>query len=98
MMYLYKLFSQIMRNKVWLLIPGVAPDKIAHFCAGVIIASTIALFNPLYAILTVVLIAIGKEWMDMLTLRGCMDYKDAVATITGGIIGCLLVVFLKLLV
>lgn len=62
-----------------------ALDKQAHFWAGMAIYGlSVAVLYPLYAIDPVVVAAIGKELWDSRTHYA--DWRDAVATVAGGLV------------
>lgn len=58
-------------------------DKQLHFLVGALLASLAYPFGYIASIVTVVLIAFGKEAWDA-TGRGTPDIWDAIVTIIGG--------------
>ena len=60
-------------------------DKLLHFIAGVLIYQSTVWFIGYYAIIPVVICAIGKEVYDRY-YGGTVDVYDTVATILGGIV------------
>lgn len=60
-------------------------DKLLHFIVGVIIYQSTFWFIGYYALLLVVLCAIGKEIYDHFC-NGTVDAYDIIATILGGVI------------
>ena len=60
-------------------------DKLLHFIAGVLIYQSTVWFVWYYAIIPVVICALGKEVYDNY-YGGTVDVYDALATITGGLV------------
>lgn len=67
------------------MIKNIPLDKQAHFWAGMAIYGlTVAVFPMFYAMLPVLLAAIGKELWDKRT--HAPDWMDAAATAAGGVV------------
>ncbi len=65
-------------------------DKKAHMWAGLAVYLAVHLFfGPTWAIVAVVVAAIGKEIYDHF-FGGTVDEYDIVATLTGGVVGAIL--------
>lgn len=64
-------------------------DKLLHYVVGTVVYSLCSLFIGMYAIVIVLVIAIGKEVYDYVSKKGTPEYMDAVATVLGGVIGLL---------
>lgn len=64
-------------------------DKTGHFIAGVLIYyTTLHFIDPFVGLLSVAVVAVGKEVFDCLHRdKHTPDMWDAVATLLGGIIG-----------
>ena len=60
-------------------------DKANHAFQGLLIYSLIALYNPLIAIIVVLVIGVGKEILDKY-IGGTVDKWDTVATVAAPII------------
>ena len=56
-------------------------DKANHAFYGLLIYSLVAMYNPLVAVLVVLVVGAGKEVLDKYT-NGTVDKWDFVATIT----------------
>lgn len=69
------------------LVNKIPKDKLLHFIVGVIIYQSTFWFIGYYALLLVVLCAIGKEIYDHY-FGGTVDKYDALFTILGGILVC----------
>lgn len=63
----------------------VEKDKLLHFIAGIIIYQSTVWFAGYYALLIVLIAAIGKEIYDHFC-NGTVDAYDIIATILGGTI------------
>lgn len=61
-------------------------DKLLHYVAGTIIYALCSLFIGLYAIVIVLVIAIGKEVYDYVSKKGTPEYMDIIATVLGGLV------------
>ena len=55
-------------------------DKLLHSFYGTVIYLLLSLFSPIFAILTVIFVAIAKEVYDEIVFSG-FDWKDIIATI-----------------
>lgn len=63
---------------------GIPLDKRAHLLGGFVIHSVfLYLLSPLSALVPVIIAAVGKEYYDSNTHPA--DWKDALATVLGGI-------------
>ncbi len=60
-------------------------DKLLHFIAGVVIFLIANCFMG-FAIIPVIVIAIGKEVYDLKVKKSRMDFWDIVATVAGGVL------------
>ena len=58
-------------------------DKLLHFVAGSLIYASTSWFLGYYALVLVVVVAVGKEVYDHY-YNGTVDVWDAVATVLGG--------------
>lgn len=67
-------------------------DKITHFLGGAVIVALAAPFSPVIALVSLVLIALLKEIIDEVVYGG-FDGRDLVATLFGGALMALWVVF-----
>ena len=56
-------------------------DKLLHSFYGTVIYLLLSLFSPIFAILTVIFVAIAKEIYDEIVYGG-FDWKDIIATIS----------------
>lgn len=63
-------------------------DKVAHFAGGAIIAGLLyPTFGLGYALLSVTLVAVGKEYIyDRIVPKHTTDPMDALATMAGGLL------------
>lgn len=64
----------------------IAQDKLMHYAVGTVVYSLCSLFLGMYALGVVVVVAVGKEAYDCYTKKGTPEYKDAVATVLGGLV------------
>jgi hypothetical protein len=61
-------------------------DKANHFIAGTLIYVLSAIiFSPIFAIIPLVMIALGKETYDYITKKGTPDVIDFLFTILGAL-------------
>ena len=67
------------------LLEKIEKDKLLHFVAGVLIYQSTVWFIGYYAIIPVVICALGKEVYDHY-YGGTVDGYDAVTTIVGGLV------------
>lgn len=72
-----------------------AYDKLLHFIAGTYIYLIFAIFlHPALALLGVVIIGVGKEFIwDKHLANGCLEIKDFIYTFAGGLMSLLLTMF-----
>lgn len=79
--YLEQLFGIISR---------VPPDKLGHFVGGVLIYTVTHFINSFIGLTIVILFALAKEGYDAMHRdRHTPEWKDAIATILGGITGAI---------
>ena len=67
------------------LVEKIAKDKLLHFVAGVLVYALTAWILGVYALIAVVIVAIGKEVYDS-HYGGTVDVYDALATMAGGLV------------
>lgn len=65
-------------------------DKALHAAAGLVIGSGVyfTTMDPTVAVGSVAVVALLKEVYDFVSKKGFASYKDFVATLAGGVIGC----------
>ena len=66
------------------LLEKIEKDKLLHFVAGSLVYASTAWFLGYYALVLVVVVAVGKEVYDHY-YNGTVDVYDAVATVLGGV-------------
>ena len=72
-------------------------DKVLHFTAGFLIALLAGcILDPITGFLTAAIIGAAKEIWDYFG-HGTSDRDDLIATVQGGVIGCLLLILLRML-
>ncbi len=76
-------------KKILNLVASISHDKLLHLFFGLLIFDyTSPLIGRMFAIFVVVLVGIVKEFIDK-KIGGCVDWKNTIATIIGGILGFL---------
>ena len=73
-------------EKLFKLIGKLPYDKALHVLAGVVVFAVAYPIVGWYALLSVIMIAIAKELYDHSNPNHTVDWKDAMATIIGGLL------------
>lgn len=66
---------------------NISHDKLLHYVVGTIVYALCSMLIGMYALIVVVVIAVGKEAYDYYTKKGTPEVMDAVATVLGGVVG-----------
>lgn len=67
-------------------LPQLPQDKANHVILGLLAFMAAGWVNPLYGLAAAVLVGAAKEAWDA-TGRGCVEFKDFLATVAGGAAG-----------
>ena len=73
-------------EKLFMSIGKLPYDKALHMLVGVVVFAVVYLIVGWYALLGVVVVATAKEVYDYFTPNHTVDWKDAMATIIGGLL------------